>query len=386
MICREMDEDPETLGSVRRKGLRRENSCLVCNRDNTEIFGAYGGECCLSCRAFFRRATSTTLRSRNTQRFKRCLDIGMKMEMVLSGKKEALRYTKTCLRGKDPPCPRSPELEEKVLPLVPVLVSVIKHEPPSPVASPGPPRLSTSPLLAQGLNAEIHFIKELNLDLYMALESVSPFNQVFTPRTLASLSGRLDISLIFTVLQVHFVKVMILFLKMNDRFAACETEEQARILENRIIPLMIIMMGKSFEKDFKGTLRWTWLLNDRDKVSVCQTMETDRKVTLEHVLYVVGPSLSEILWSILRELSSLEMPQECFILIVFICLFTKDEAYQDAKEGNRIYFLKILFKYLKHLWGRERTSVALALLHKLLKQVMDFSRVLENIDVEHANC
>ena len=86
--------------------------CTVCG--GAPSHRHYGGLSCLSCKAFFRRAvTSTSKREKTCSkalsgelcsldsgqkracgpcRLKRCLQTGMKAQLVLSGKKEALKH------------------------------------------------------------------------------------------------------------------------------------------------------------------------------------------------------------------------------------------------------------------------------------------------------
>ena len=70
------------------------------------------------------------------------------------------------MRDKVSPGPFSPELEGKVLPLAPMPVSVITN---LGRYTPSPPPIR-SPVFNAEYEGEQRFIKEINLDLYMALE------------------------------------------------------------------------------------------------------------------------------------------------------------------------------------------------------------------------
>ena len=90
--------------------LTQSKLCRVCE-EKSASHRHYGGQSCLSCKAFFRRAVTSSKRERVCKfrkipdsealcgvrkcaacRYKRCRDSGMRPEMVLSGKKEALRH------------------------------------------------------------------------------------------------------------------------------------------------------------------------------------------------------------------------------------------------------------------------------------------------------
>ena len=92
------------------KPLTKTKLCQVCE-ENSASHRHYGGQSCLSCKAFFRRAVTSSKRERVCKfrkvpdsealctvkkcaacRFKRCRDSGMMQELVLSGKKEALKH------------------------------------------------------------------------------------------------------------------------------------------------------------------------------------------------------------------------------------------------------------------------------------------------------
>ena len=92
------------------KPLTKTKMCQVCE-ENSASHRHYGGQSCLSCKAFFRRAVTSSKRERVCKfrkvpdsealctvkkcaacRFKRCRDSGMMQDLVLSGKKEALKH------------------------------------------------------------------------------------------------------------------------------------------------------------------------------------------------------------------------------------------------------------------------------------------------------
>ena len=100
-------EPQEVLKPV---ALTQTKLCRVCE-EKSASHRHYGGQSCLSCKAFFRRAVTSSKRERVCKfrkipdsealcgvrkcaacRYKRCRDRGMRPEMVLSGKKEALRH------------------------------------------------------------------------------------------------------------------------------------------------------------------------------------------------------------------------------------------------------------------------------------------------------
>ena len=102
---RSMKEPKEVL-----KPLTQTKLCRVCE-ENSASHRHYGGQSCLSCKAFFRRAVTSRKRERVRKfckipdsealcgvrkcaacRYKRCRDSGMMPEQVLSGKKEALKH------------------------------------------------------------------------------------------------------------------------------------------------------------------------------------------------------------------------------------------------------------------------------------------------------
>ena len=102
---RSMKEPKEVL-----KPLTQTKLCRVCE-ENSASHRHYGGQSCLSCKAFFRRAVTSCKRERVCKfrkipdsealcgvrkcaacRYKRCRDSGMMPEQVLSGKKEALKH------------------------------------------------------------------------------------------------------------------------------------------------------------------------------------------------------------------------------------------------------------------------------------------------------
>ena len=90
--------------------LKKTKMCQVC-KENSASHLHYGGRSCLSCKAFFRRAVTSSKKERVCKfrkvpdpdalctvkkcascRFKRCKENGMLEQLVLSGSKDALKH------------------------------------------------------------------------------------------------------------------------------------------------------------------------------------------------------------------------------------------------------------------------------------------------------
>ena len=103
-------EKPEDVLKPLSPSKNQTKMCRVCE-ENSASHRHYGGHSCLSCKAFFRRAVTSSKRERvckfrkipDTEelcsvkkcaacRYRKCRDSGMMPEMVLSGKKEALKH------------------------------------------------------------------------------------------------------------------------------------------------------------------------------------------------------------------------------------------------------------------------------------------------------
>ena len=111
----ETSEEPGTSSSNKEKTKVESSSnmtlCPVC-QESAICHRHYGGFSCLSCKAFFRRAVTSKVGSKEkTCRFRKaggdelcgvkrcaacrmvkCRETGMKAQFVLSGKKEALKH------------------------------------------------------------------------------------------------------------------------------------------------------------------------------------------------------------------------------------------------------------------------------------------------------
>lgn len=228
----------------------------------------YGGLACFSCKAFFRRMVVTqskksrrcktgdgqcilTLSKRNNCppcRFQRCLQSGMKAELVMSGKvnkkaekqeisQRALEEEKINQILINHRLIMSQTSEVNLLTIPTMFISKVQE------------RIDFEVKLSSEKQEDILAIAKLELAFLIAKDCVVFFTKNFgIDQLLVSKMDGICPALIFTSVQEFFVHLVILFLKNCSHFQSLTWACQARLLRKNIADISVILMTMCFEK------------------------------------------------------------------------------------------------------------------------------------------
>jgi len=425
---------PDTQKSSRKQisSTRKVSSmiCPVCG-DMATSHRHYGGLSCLSCKAFFRRAvTSSNKKEKRCHhsasltggkkracpacRLRKCLDSGMKTELVLSGRKEALKHIgrakestlarlKKLLEENEDEHERDMNTEDEI-----ERGDVVTDEPQNlsqksditnnvtdeivvtksgeivtDIISTQEPDTSSDQSLTNhqhlSQDKETSFISSLGPNFFMSCEKLSMFSSRFSVVHLLAESSQYSPALVFTSLQDYMVQLVVMFLKHNQHFQSHSWVSQAKLLRKNLPEMTVILLTMCFDRQKQ---RFRWVLGEQDLVTIRsyranqqQTVKITKKDLQEHL----GEEVTNCIMQAVNTLADLQLPNCILLVLVLVTVFTRDGLFMDKQnrvDCQRAEYLQMVFKYLSSVQSREASSRVTAKLHKTLKILKDFS---ENI-------
>merc|ERR1719228_2059157 len=252
------------------------SNCKVCG-DLAVAHMHYGGVCCYSCKAFFRRATQTgkdkkykcksdkqctitytNRRSCQFCRFNKCLEIGMKPNWVLSDEQCNIRFRNV---RKDGVKDGKGKMAREGSVSDPIDIQIVKEENieiDKGLLMPftGEESKSLESLVdCYNQSKETYTFSEENHQLWRKL-----FNQTSTPGRKHDYSIFDLGSLIMTV-----IKKNIFFVKLNDKFNELTTHDQKLILQKNMSEMCHIRGAIRFDTKSKN---FVWYFSKRDQLQM----------------------------------------------------------------------------------------------------------------------
>eukprot|EP00092_Neocalanus_flemingeri_P037049 GFUD01040334.1.p1 GENE.GFUD01040334.1~~GFUD01040334.1.p1 ORF type:complete len:598 (-),score=135.07 GFUD01040334.1:77-1870(-) len=363
------------------------SNCHVCG-DLAIAHMHYGGVCCYSCKAFFRRATQTgkdkkykckndkqcsiTFTNRRACqycRFHKCLNIGMKANWVLSDEQCNIRFRKvrkdkSVNNANDMPREGTNSIEIK---------TVVKEE--CPAVSKG--------LVMPFTNEEAKSI-EFMVDSYTLSKETfvfseendilwnKMFNKSQTERKKHDYTTFDLGSLIMTV-----IKKNIFFVKTNDKFDSIVESDKMALLQKNMSEMCHLRGAIRFDTKSKN---FVWYFSQKDqlqmsfekgsgsKVSSSPGMSND--VTLRNALIgrqdmskFYKDTTSQQIFGIVNKLCEIGLPMEVFLILINIVLFSSDNIILENRkevENNQTYYMLFLHRYLNELFGKDSARMKLS--------------------------
>jgi len=372
----------------------------------------YGGLACFSCKAFFRRMVVTqskksrrcrtgdgqcilTLSKRNNCppcRFQRCLQSGMKPELVMSGKvnKKAERHAESLEKIQEI---SQTALEEEKINQILIHHRLIVSQTsgvnlltiPTMFISKVQERIDFEVKLSSVEQQDILAIAKLELAFLIAKDCVIFFTKNFgIDQLLVSKMDGICPALIFTSVQEFFVQLVVFFLKNCSHFQSLTWACQARLLRKNIADISVLLMTMCFEKK---TQVFRWGLGSKDMAAlrqvgheVKQVVDIDRAALSKYLNNQVGDEIIEAVTS----LAQLEIPGHVLILLLLICIYTRDGVLMEKQhkvDAARNHYQQLLFRYIKRTNPDDQCSRMMATLNKALKKVKDFAEKLRSFEV-----
>eukprot|EP00092_Neocalanus_flemingeri_P037047 GFUD01040332.1.p1 GENE.GFUD01040332.1~~GFUD01040332.1.p1 ORF type:complete len:624 (-),score=130.43 GFUD01040332.1:77-1948(-) len=378
----------EGLADLKEKvGNKPVSNCHVCG-DLAIAHMHYGGVCCYSCKAFFRRATQTgkdkkykckndkqcsiTFTNRRACqycRFQKCLNIGMKPNWVLSDEQCNIRFRKvrkdkSVNNANDMPREGTNSIEIK---------TVVKEE--CPAVSKGLVMPFTNEeaksiefmVESYTLSKETFVFSEENDILWNKM-----FNKSQTERKKHDYTTFDLGSLIMTV-----IKKNIFFVKTNDKFDSIVESDKMALLQKNMSEMCHLRGAIRFDTKSKN---FVWYFSKKDQLQMTfekasgskgsSSPGTSNDVSLKNALIgrqdmskFYKDTTSQKIFGIVNKLCEIGLPMEVFLILINIVLFSSDNIILENKkevENNQTYYMLFLHRYLNELFGKDSARMKLS--------------------------
>jgi len=371
------------------------SNCKVCG-DLAVAHMHYGGVCCYSCKAFFRRATQTgkdkkykcksdkqctitytNRRSCQFCRFNKCLEIGMKPNWVLSDEQCNIRFRNVRKEGtKEKSAKMAREGIETPTDTMDIVVKEENVEIDKGLLMPFTGEESKSlEFLVDCYNQskETYTFSEENDQLWRKL-----FNQTSTPGRKHDYSTFDLGSLIMTV-----IKKNIFFVKLNDKFNELTTHDQKLILQKNMSEMCHIRGAIRFDTKSKN---FVWYFSKKDQLQMAfekkkpsseagtssssSSSSSSKNSRLSNALIgqqdmskFYKSTTSQNIFGLVNKLCEIGLPMEVFLIMINIVLFSSDGLLLEQPEtasAAQTYFLLFLHRYLNELFGRDDARMKLS--------------------------
>jgi len=374
------------------------SNCHVCG-DLAIAHMHYGGVCCYSCKAFFRRATQTgkdkKYKCKNDKqcpitytnrracqycRFHKCLNIGMKPNWVLSDEQCNIRFRKV---RKDKSVNKANEMQREGTNSIEI-ENVVKEE---------------HPPIDQGLlmpftNEEaksIEFMVEsytLSKETFVFSEENDVlwnklFNEAQTERKKHDYTTFDLGSLIMTV-----IKKNIFFVKTNDKFDSMFENDKMALLQKNMSEMCHLRGAIRFDtksKNFvwyfskKDQLQMTFEKGSNSKGAASPGTSNDRclrnaLIGRQDMSKFYKDTTSQQIFGIVNKLCEIGLPMEVFLIMINIVLFSSDNVVLENRkevENNQISYMLFLHRYLNELFGKDSARMKLSQIMGVLVELRE---------------
>lgn len=375
-----MDDSNSSLGSSNEENVVPENRetkkiCGVCS-DRAKSYH-FGGLCCESCKAFFRRAmqndsfksffcvhgqtcviTKENRRSCQKCRIQKCFQIGMDKGWLRT-EEENVKMREAKLGNSKPAKAQTTEMtmEENNTPIGATLLVSSVYEP------------SFEDINVYLSPEDVKFLENIVDDYWKAYRQV-PFGtevtQNSTPR-----SGLQVISMFTTG-----IRRWAAFARSLSEFSSLCRQDQANILQAAVMQLSILRAVASFRMSEKE-----WRINT-------PVNEFTPSLSLEDVQRLLSPQLAEMHLTFISSMHKFKVDEPTIMLLSLITMFTPDRADLVARESiakTQEQYILLLERYCNWKYGPADKGRTFANLLAKMSDLRELSDLHSDHQVRFAN-
>jgi len=354
------------------------SNCHVCG-DMAVAHMHYGGVCCYSCKAFFRRATQTgkdkkyvckrerrCLVTHNNRRacqycrFQKCLAIGMKPNWVLSDEQCNIRFRNM---RKEKNVSKDKNTHREGFHGDEIEMSIKKENPEVDQGLVMPftnEEAKSIEFMIESYNTskETFVFSEENDVLWKKLFKDAQADREKHNYTSFDLS-----SLIMTV-----IKKNIFFVKTNDKFNDMGDLDKICLLQKNMSEMCHLRGAIRFDTKSKN---FVWYFSKKDQQQIAFEKGSENQGSSQvngsssRVLQnaLIGrqdmskfykDSTSQQIFKIVNKLCEIGLPMEVFLILIMIVLFASDNIVLENRkeaENNQTAYMLLLHRYLNELFG-----------------------------------
>jgi len=267
----EEEEEEEDDEDEKEEGREEKVECPICGEVTSDQLH-YGGLACPSCKAFFRRTVAIhraprrpcrgegkcPLRNKRRNncpdcRFRRCLESGLRPELVKSGQSESRRLISPKPKVEEPVAEKELDIWESVMACHRLVLSQTAG-----ISLMVVPTRVTVALAArireeedrEGVVQEVLQVARIEHAFLTAKECIGFFNESLSREKMevARQQGAYP-ALVFTAVQEFFVQLVVIFLKSCQHFQALTWPCQARLLRKNIAEISLILTTMCFHRE-----------------------------------------------------------------------------------------------------------------------------------------
>jgi len=313
----------------------------------------------------------------------------MKAELVLSGRKEALKHIG---RANESTLAKLKKLlveDESEESLKVGNVNSETSEPQNNIEDPEDPKqdmIETAVNVADknSITPESSFVSSLEEHFLMLKEKVSMFSPRFSVEQLLATSSQYCPALVFTSLQDYVVQLVVMFLKHNQHFQSHSWVTQAKLLRKNLPEMTLILLTMCLDKQ-RQIFKWVLTEQDLDTIrSHRATQEQTVEITKKNLEDHLGEEVAEYIMESVNILADLQLPTCILLVLVLVAVFTRDGLFMDKQnrvDSQRAEYLQMVFRFLSSVQSRDASSRITAKLHKTLKILKDFSENIRHSEV-----
>lgn len=367
------------------------DNCGVCG-DLAVAHMHYGGVCCYSCKAFFRRATqtgkdkkyrckasrscdvtNTNRRSCQFCRFNKCLRIGMKPNWVLSDEQCNIRFRKVRKE-------KTNTEEEEEVHVIKVESSPINQSPVMPFTL-EETRTVQYMIDCYNLSKETYVFSEQNDILFRRLFQGSEASEGSSQKYDYS---RFDVgSLIMTV-----IKKNVFFVTTIDKFEQVSVGDKTALLKKNMTEMCHLRGAIRF--DVKSN-NFVWYFSKKDELQITFEKSNNRGIQVDgaprenkfiqnaligqqDISKFYKDTTTKHIFAKVSKLCEIGLPMEAYLILIHIVLFSSDNIELEDKhavEKSQTHYLLFLYRYLIDLCGTEVARMRLSQIMGCLVELRD---------------
>jgi len=328
-------------------------------------------------------------------RFNRCLESGLRPELVRSGQSERMALASQLNLGKEPMeakkesgKPKELDMWESVMACHRLVLSqtagISLMVVPSRVTAALANRIREEEE-REGVVQEVLQMARIEHAFLTAKECVGFFNESLSREKmeLARQQGAYP-ALVFTAVQEFFVQLIVIFLKSCQHFQALTWPCQARLLRKNIAEISLILTTMCFHREQQ---MFRWGMSERDQTMAARggahlspVVEVDETTLSAHLT----ESISKDIFHMVSSLALLDIPNHIHILLILIQVFTRDGQQMEKQskvDAGRSYYLQLLFKYMEVTHPREECPRLIATLHRVLQTVKESAEKIRAFEI-----
>jgi len=366
------------------------SNCMVCG-DKAIAHMHYGGICCYSCKAFFRRAvqsgkdlrykckgdgtcpvTVTNRRGCQKCRFEKCKEIGMVPTWVLSDAQCQMRFGKSKLKRKDGYNIIKTETESAMAERVPVPRLAMQE-----------PRLTDNDELSieymscvyEASKELISFSDENTFIWEKLFQETGDKNQAYSSKDISEL--------VKTV-----IKKNIFFLEANSYFKKLCVEDKSSILRKNMNEMCQLRGALRFDPRDK---KFLWYFNQKDHQKARQDISQDKKEIDEGDLKSLYKckNAARVVIKTMERIARVGLSSEAILILMHVVIFSSDglelENSEFVEQVQQNYF-NLLHRYLKHLLGAEAANMKFSHVVSLIVDLRELCEEQDYTETKVANC